>query len=1110
MNLLSALSARLGALLTGALVVSAAVVPSAWSVGSPAPSVRQSAGAASVLGAPATVTLLTGERVTLRPGPDGKPTVEVRPRDGQSTTTGYSIRKQDGRVSVVPHDVERLVPEVLDPALFDVTGLVEMRYDDAHREDLPVIVRETAGLRAMESSGFVAARRLDSIDATAGRIRKASAPSFGRTLTAARAAAPAKIWLDATVHGQSTDRARPALDASLSQINAPAAWKRGLDGFGVKVAIVDSGIDPEHPALTGKVTAAADFTGEGKQDDLGHGTHVASLVAGNGAGADGARQGVAPGVEVISSKVLNAADDAYDSTIIAGMEWAVSQQADLVNVSLGRRAAPAGPDLLAESVDRLTARSGTLFVVAAGNDGSLFPTPFSINTPGTAASALTVGAVDNAGHKASFSSEGPTWSYRQKPEVSAPGVGILGAKAGARDGDLYVPLSGTSQATPLVTGSAALLLQQHPELTWQQLKARLSSAVDDTGTYTSWSGSGRVNLDTVTSAGLWSDVGVVDFGAIRHPQDSRQTRTVTLSNPGSAPVAVRFADHQVDPDGRTAPDSAVVAMPATLTVPAGGSARTIVTLDPAALSDTRWQGSLDVLGPDGKQLLRLALNAYDEPPMYDVSVRVLDRNGKPVPGAVVNASNGTRAGFVQFVLDDQGRATRRIPPGEYSMYSFVTTGETVAVTGAPDFTVSDDTTVTLDARKAVRLTAPVVEGRTTEVIEAGVGFVRGPDGANWNGDALEVTPEDLAAGRIFVQPTSAPRSGLFEAVTRWRLEPTGRRGAGAPDVYEVYQQAHRFTVPLAKNLSRQDVRAMARVDTTFGSVWTGGLRGVGRSASSSVTGMSWSSWRSVQVPSRRTELLTAGPDVTWSQCLETPAAGRSGLCDSSPRTYRRGQSARSVFGTAMHPQVGIVEMYGGEVNVQIGLADPDHLGVVDSAVVDGQRLALYRDGKQLGELSSPSGFFATGEGAARWRLEHSWTSDRVPTSRKATTTWEFQATPPADGQNPVMPALLRLDYDPEVSLDGSTKAWRPLRFDLRVGYQQGAATSPVTSAKLWISADHGRHWTPAPLVRTSSGYSTIVAPWSLLPGRTLSVRAAVTDRAGNSVDQTVLDLVPVN
>ncbi|WP_433167098.1 S8 family serine peptidase [Kribbella sp. CA-247076] len=1117
MNLFRALPRRAALLLTGILVMSGVTAPGAASASTPpaaSASTPPAASASTPLAAPrtqqgpATVTLLTGDRVTLRPGQDGKPLVDVRARDGRSGPSGFSIRHEHGRVSVVPHDVERLVPDVLDPALFDVTGLVEMRYDDAHRADLPVIVRDAP--RTLAASEFVPTRALASVDATAGRIQKAGTRTFGAALVAPGAPRPAKIWLDRAVRGDSLAGAQAApLDGFLTQVQAPAAWKRGLDGRGVKVAIVDSGIDAGHPALAGKVTATADFTGEGPQDDVGHGTHVASLVAGTGAGADGARQGVAPAAELISGKVLNADNQGTESSVIAGMEWAVGQDADLVNLSLGGRADRFGTDLMAAAVDRLTAQSGALFVVAAGNSGAIWPTPFSIETPGTAASALTVGAVDRTDHKAYFSSEGPTWSYRQKPEVSAPGVDIVGARAGARDGDLYTAMSGTSQATPLVTGAAALLLQQHPELTWQRLKARLSSAVDDTGRYTSWSGSGRVNLDKATSAGLSADVGVVDFGAIRHPDDSAQTRTVTLTNPTDEPVAVSFADHQTTIEAKTAPEGAVVATPAALTIPARGTASTTLTLDPAALTDTMWQGSLDVLGADGKQLLRLALNAYDEPPMYDLSVRVLDRDGKPFAGGYVTAFNAGNGGFTKLPLDSHGRSPSvRLPPGEYNLSSIVPTGDTVAMTGAPDFVVNRDTTVTLDARKAVRLNAPAVEGQPTKVTQGTVSFLRSAVDGRWYADYLELTAADLAAGRIYVQPTAAPKYGTFEATTRWRLEPTTKARPDAPDVYEVYQSANRFTLPLAKNLDRKALRAMARVESTYGSVWGGGVRAMTRNAIGPA-GFGVSMWRTVETPSRRVELLSAGPNIRWVQCVDTPASGISGLCDAPGRSYKPGERVRSVSGTAMHPQLNLADIARGSFNVQVGLADADHVGIVDTAVVGGQRLKLYRNDVPVGELAGPSGFFEAAAGPARWRLEHSWSTDQVPTSGQAKTTWTFDATPPAEDQNPVRPSLLRLNYDPYGAADGSAPAWRPLLFDLGIGYQPEVATAPVKSVKLWVSSDRGKHWTPAPLFRAGAGYRTIVAPWSLLPGRTLSVRATVTDKAGNSIDQTVLDLIPV-
>jgi subtilisin family serine protease len=186
-----------------------------------------------------------------------------------------------------------------------------------------------------------------------------------------------------------------------------------------------------HPALAGPVDAQANFTDAGSPaDGNSHGTHVASLVAGAGAGADGARQGIATGADLLSGKVLDDEGFGRESWVIAGMEWAAAQGADVVNLSVG--GPPAETDTpVTQSLETLTAQTGTLFVVAAGNRGSLGDDQFTIETPGSAASALTVGAVSDDDTLAQFSSEGPTLgSYRLKPDVAAPGVGLLGARAG--------------------------------------------------------------------------------------------------------------------------------------------------------------------------------------------------------------------------------------------------------------------------------------------------------------------------------------------------------------------------------------------------------------------------------------------------------------------------------------------------------------------------------------------------------------------------------------------------------------------------------------------------------------------------------------------------------
>lgn len=117
----------------------------------------------------------------------------------------------------------------------------------------------------------------------------------------------------------------------------------------------------------------------------------------------------------------------------------------MVNLSLGGRAGD-GDDPVAQALENLTAETGALFVVAAGNNG---PGEFTIDTPGVAESALTVGAAEEAGRPLMFSGNGPTWgTYRSKPDMTAPGIEIMGARAGGGTADPYAPMTGTSQATP--------------------------------------------------------------------------------------------------------------------------------------------------------------------------------------------------------------------------------------------------------------------------------------------------------------------------------------------------------------------------------------------------------------------------------------------------------------------------------------------------------------------------------------------------------------------------------------------------------------------------------------------------------------------------------------
>ncbi|GAB3824953.1 hypothetical protein GCM10028799_43960 [Kribbella italica] len=1031
----------------------------------------------------ATVTLLTGDKVVV----DGSD-VRIEPK---VQGTAFSVRRDAGRVTVIPSTVADLVPSVLDPALFDVTGLVEMRYDDAHRADLPVITAN-AGL------GLRSARQLTSINATAGTIAKNSQPTLGRST--------GKIWLDRKL--AATSVASPSTstsDSYLEQVQAPAAWARGLDGRGVKVAVLDTGVDSGHPALAGKVAAAEDFTASAQEDhagrasaedDNGHGTHVASLVVGSGAGSDGARRGIAPAAELSSGKVLAADGFGQESWVIAGMEWAAAQGADLVNLSLSSTPGD-GDDLVSTALDRLTASYGTLFVAAAGNRGNFGATPYTIGSPGIAASALTVGAVDAADRQANFSSEGPTkGTYRLKPDLAAPGVNIPGAKAGARDGELYVPMSGTSQATPLVTGAAALLLQEHPSKTWQQLKTAVVASTAPAGA--GWTlGNGR--LDLARQSTLSTDLASLDFAYLRHPDKQPRSQVVTVTNSGTAPVTLPVTDVERSPSSVTAPADAVTAEPPTLTIPAGSSASTRITVDPALLPDDRWEGTVS-LGD-----LRLALGLYDEPPRYDLTVKVLDRNGTPYAGGKVTAFDYVTGNSNNLTLDAQGTAKVRLAPGRWSLLSAVTTGSTFSLAGTAELTITGDTSYLIDARRAQGLRAPAIEGQPTRLTESAVSVSRHADSRGVS-DFYFFTPEQIAAGTVFIQPTTKlTGTGSFEASNRWRLEPTGPSTTAA---YELLLVKDHF--PLASKLTRQDVARMARVDNTFGSVSGTGRQVVTRAWATKESRVGWVSRRPVQVPSRQFELLTADPGALWNQCL-TAATGTD-LCDRENLPFPSRARVDRSFGLTLHPTMFVASHSQTSMFADVGLGDAFHRSKPPASAYKERRIALSRNGIPVGEAAAGSAYFPVPRASARFRLEQSWTLDPAifPTADKASTIWNYtSAAPDPTKATGVPPALLQVGYDATVDGFGRAPAWRPLTIDLLVDHLTGSTASRVTGAKLWYSADNGRRWTQALVVPVAGKYTALVPPWSVLPGKTLSLRAVATDAAGGSINQTVLNAIPV-
>lgn len=323
-------------------------------------------------------------------------------------------------------------------------------------------------------------------------------------------------------------KVKKLLSESVELIGAPEAWskvdKNGvpLTGDGIKVAVVDTGVDYSHPDLGGcfglgcKVFGGYDFVDKDNDpmDVDGHGTHVAGIVA-----ARGTLRGVAPDADILAVRVLG--NDGYGDTsdIIAGIEYAVDPDGDpltddgvdVINLSLGGMGGHDSPGSLA--VDAAV-EAGVVVIAAAGNDGNY--NDIANHSPASARLAITVGSTEKYGSLSTFSSKGPlAVDHHIKPEVVAPGgeINSLGM------GHDYIIQSGTSMASPHVAGSAALLLQNNPNLKPDEVKALLMSSSTSIDIDPYAQGYGLINVSDALDYTIASSTPPIDFGNLTKELD---------------------------------------------------------------------------------------------------------------------------------------------------------------------------------------------------------------------------------------------------------------------------------------------------------------------------------------------------------------------------------------------------------------------------------------------------------------------------------------------------------------------------------------------------------------------------------------------------------------
>ncbi|MER6685262.1 S8 family peptidase [Streptomyces olivaceoviridis] len=1047
------------------------------------------------------VTLITGDRVAL----DAKGRVVGLERAKGREHIAFQVRKASGHTLVIPADAAHLVASgTLDQRLFDITELNKAATRKAQKNGLKVIVgyrgSATAAKADVRDAGTLR-RNLKALNADAVQTPVKDTAGLWDALTNGdrTASGIAHVWLDGV--------RKAALDKSVPQIGAPTAWAAGYTGKGVKVAVLDTGVDTSHPDLKDQVIESKNFTSAADATDhFGHGTHVASIVAGTGAKSGGKYKGVAPDAKLLNGKVLDDNGFGDDSGILAGMEWAASQGADVINLSLGGYDTPEIDPLEAE-VNKLSAEKGVLFAIAAGNEG-----PQSIGSPGSADAALTVGAVDDKDQLADFSSTGPrAGDGAIKPDVTAPGVDITAAaaKGSVIDQEVgekpegYLTISGTSMATPHVAGAAAILKQEHPDWGYADLKGALTGSTKG-GKYTPFQqGSGRIQVDKAIKQSIVADPVSVSFGVQQwpHTDDKPVTKKLTYRNLGDKDVTLTLSSTATNPKGAAAPSGFFKLGTTTLTVPAHGTASADFTVD------TKLGGTVDgaysayVTATGDGQTVRTAAAVQREVESYDLTLKFIGRDGKPAPyyEADVSGVAGLANGVSLNPYDKSGTVKVRAPKGTYILNTSVYGDPQDASKGIdwiaqPKLTVDKKQTITIDARKAkpVDITVPASGVKSAFASpEYDVTIGNGQYGYGWFLDSYK-------------NFRSAHLGPQLPAGTLWQ-QWDGHWTKGATEEYDVTtggavkQLATGYTKHYkAGELATVKARLGAAASGKKGSIdAVGWLPGSSGASSISIP---------QKLPGTRTLHLSATGGVKWELQFEQdggvdqdgfPVAeagyGLGQFTFKGGQTYTKTVNT-AVFGPHLGKEFGLFRD-GNEIFGALPLfADSaKHAG---SSLFTSVNTTLYRNGTKVGSNTDPlfgEATFKVPSGDAAYKLTTSVKrSAKVSeASTRIDAAWTFRSKKPADFAK--LPASA-LHFGATTGLDSRVTAGKTVTFPVTV--EGSAAGGNLKSLAVYVSYD-GKNFKK---VTVKNGKITVKNP---AKNKAISFRANITDKKGNTSAITI-------